>query len=153
MKVHKDQGLDRDLKYSRFRRYFPFKCGYRNLYCTDLDWIEWRKGKQVAVVEVTRTLGKPVDEVLSNFINRNNGFQKEVLVTVADELDVPAYVTIISDPNQHEDPDYNDADFYVYRLIKLPDSDHWEPDRECGVSIKGIYYGGEDYLKNFLSKL
>ena len=75
--VHKDQGHGHDLKYSLWRRInFPKLTNLRNCYTTDIDWLEWRNGKPVAVIECRRVIGGLIDcnAVVNHFKHLNNGF-------------------------------------------------------------------------------
>lgn len=133
---------DPDSKYSQWRRNYPFRSKQiRKLYCTDIDWVEWRGGRPVAIVETTRCGGKPVNDCAGAYMNRNNGFQAEVAFTVADKLKIPAYLVLIDDKSPGQDDDYSNTVFYVGRL----ETKHL-------LKKHGIYQGADAYL-DFLRML
>lgn len=133
---------DPDSKYSQWRRDFPYKSrNIRKLYCTDIDWVEWRRGKPVAIIETTRCHGKAPMDCLNNYLTRNNGFQPEVAFKIAKALEVPAYLVLIADPAPSQQDDFRNAVFYVAELIDI-----------ALFKKKGVYHGPDDYL-NFLRLL
>ncbi len=134
--------FDRDEKYSKFRYDFPFSQGRRDLYCTDIDWVEWRKGNPRAIVEVTRCFGKNQEEVADDYLHRNNGFQAEVAYRIAKRNIVKAYLVVIDDQYPFVNDDYESATFYIYELISIKKLKYW-------ISYKG----GREYFNKFLKKI
>jgi len=119
MMVHTDKGHGHDQKYSLWRREcFPKISQRRDCYCSDLDWIEWRKGKPVALLECRRVIGslKTIKDVVTHFISLNNGFQLELYARLSFELRIPAYLIIISD-NAIDEVDYSKALFGIGKII------------------------------------
>ncbi len=117
--IHPDHGHGYDQKYSKWRRnIFPRKANLRTAYCTDIDWIEWRNGKPVAIIECRRAIGtlQNAEEAIEHFKSLNRGFQYEVLARLAYQLRIPAYIVGIQDKNPQAE-DYSDAVFVVEEVI------------------------------------
>jgi hypothetical protein len=132
-----------DKKYSLFRRNYPYdKHEIRDMYCTDVDWVEWRNGRPVAILETTRCYGKPVRETMQDYLDRAKGFQCEVTFTVADALKVKAYLVLIDDPWPEAEDDYGNTTFYV---CEIDTKDH--------LKALSIFNGPDDYINGFLRKL
>jgi len=116
--VSHDKGIDRDKKFSLWRRkYLP-----RESYATDIDWLEWRKGVPVAVIEMKRLIGtlQTPEDALKFFCENTNGFQLEVYCKIAFCLTIPAYFIAVAD--QYPDAeDYLMATFIVYK-INVPEN-------------------------------
>jgi hypothetical protein len=118
-KIHSDKGHGHDEKYSKWRReIFPKITGSTSSYCTDIDWIEWRYGKPVAIIECRRAIGqlKTAEDAIEHFKKLNNGFQYEVLARLAYELGIPAYIVGIQDPAPCAE-DYSGARFVVEEVV------------------------------------
>ncbi|CAB4184364.1 hypothetical protein UFOVP1573_6 [uncultured Caudovirales phage] len=111
-KIHIDSNAKHDGKYSDWRRNrYPDLEGDR-AYCTDIDFIEWRKGKAAAVLECKRgTIG----EAITTILELRYGFQGQVIATVAHALRVPAYIVAIQDFNK-EGKGYERASFTVVQM-------------------------------------
>jgi len=117
--IHSDKGHGYDVKYSLWRRYvFPNIVNRRDCYTTDIDWLEWRKGKPVALIECRRVIGelKNCEDVISHFRNLNNGFQLEAYARIAYELKIKSFIVAINDKSE-SDPSYKDAEFLVEQII------------------------------------
>jgi hypothetical protein len=117
--IHEDRGYDHDRKYSEWRRcIFPKKAGIRNAYCTDIDWIEWRNGNPVAIIECRRAIGnlRTAEEAISHFKRLNYGFQYEVIAHLAQKLGIKAYIVGIEDPGTAS-KDYSSGRFLVEEVI------------------------------------
>ncbi|RMF28225.1 MAG: hypothetical protein D6759_16245 [Chloroflexi bacterium] len=84
---------------------------------TDVDWIEWRRGNPVAVIECRRAMhGDSAEDAIAHFKRLNRGFQFEVLCRLSFELRVPGYIVGIEDP----DPDqhtYQGARFVIEEVV------------------------------------
>lgn len=119
-----------DKKYSRFRRrrtydYFEAsgaKYKGRQMYCLDIDWVEWRNGNPVAIIETTRCCKKTLRETYVAWLNRNNGLQCEAAYRIAQALGVRAYIVLIDDPLYHmdgagDDDEYREAHFHVCLIV------------------------------------
>jgi hypothetical protein len=117
--IHPDMGHGPDMKYSLWRRYiFPKIVDRRDCYTTDIDWLEWRKGKPVAIIECRRVIGslKNCKDVISHFRKLNNGFQLEAYARIAYELKIKAFVVAIDDKSESDDS-YKDAEFCVEQIV------------------------------------
>ena len=114
--VHNYQGFGSDIKYSKWRRY-KLK---RWCYCTDIDWVEWRNGKPVDIIEGRRLIGnlKTFNDAIKHFIGLNNGFQLEVYARISHDMGIRAFFVAINDPHP-ENEEYNGATFKVVE-IKTP---------------------------------
>ena len=111
-KIHIDSTATHDNKYSDWRRNrYPDLEG-TTAYCTDIDFIEWRKGRAVAVLELKRC---SIDEVVNTLLELRYGFQGQVIATVAHALQVPAYIVAIED-NERGAKTYERASFTVVRM-------------------------------------
>lgn len=110
---------DPDHKYSKWRRDYPYSKGNRNLYCTDLDWVEWRNGQPKAFVETTRCFGKDPEECAYDYATRNKGFQADVVTRIAGRCMLKAYLVVIEDPAPHENDNYEKAKFHIYQIQKV----------------------------------
>ncbi|HEX8378596.1 MAG TPA: hypothetical protein VF602_12325 [Pedobacter sp.] len=118
-KIHQNQNYDHDEKYSVWRRdIFPELSGVDWAYCTDIDWVEWRRGRPVAFIECRRAIGSlpTAEAVIKHFKTLNNGFQFEVLARVAKETGAKAYIVGIEDRSIDSD-DYSNARFVVEEVI------------------------------------
>jgi len=113
---HEDQGYDRDLKYSRWRR----NGLSRGCYTTDLDWLEWRHGRPVALIETRRNIGTltTAPKILEHFKTLNNGFQPDVYSTLAKKLGIPAYLVAIIDLAPEQEG-YADTTFVVHQIFSM----------------------------------
>ena len=134
--------FDRDEKYSKFRYDFPASQGNRSLYCTDIDWVEWRKGNHRAIVEITRCFGKDHEEVANDYLYRRKGFQAEVAYRTAKNNKVKAYLVVVDDPFPNDHDDYESAIFHIYQLMSIKKLKYW-------ISYKG----GREYYDKFLKKI
>jgi hypothetical protein len=116
--IHRDRGLDHDDKYSKWRRnVFPKLVGNSSCYCSDLDWVEWRKGNPVALLECRRALGgRTLRDVIDGYYTLNNGFQLEMLAKLSSRLQVPGYLVAIKDENE-QSQQFEAATFLVARVI------------------------------------
>ena len=117
--IHTDQGYDHDKKYSKWRReVFPAKAKRTDAYCTDVDWIEWRNGKPVAILECRRAIGslKTAEEAIEHFKKLTNGFQFEVLARLAHDMGIGAYIIGMQDSSP-DSTDYSNARFIVEKVI------------------------------------
>ncbi len=117
--IHPDMGHGADRKYSLWRRnIFPRIVDRRDCYTTDIDWLEWRRGKPVAIIECRRVKGnlKNCEEAILHFRNLNNGFQLEVYARIAFELKIKAFVVAIDDKSEFSDS-YKDTEFCVEQII------------------------------------
>lgn len=144
--VHEDKGFDRDIKYSKWRRYnLP-----RNCYCTDIDFLEWRNGKPKALIETRRAIGnlKTLEDVIKHFIKLNNGFQFEVYAHLSFKLDIPAYVVAIADSEPYND-NYNNSLFLVYELV-IPKTNYFIFSE---VKLRKVGLMGEPEYIKFLSNI
>lgn len=146
--IYQDQGHGHDKKYSSWRRDYPRTRRIRNLYCMDLDWLEWRRGRAVALIETSRTLGKTAKEVLRRFTDNNAGFQAEVLAYAAMKLEVPAFFVAIDDRNVG-DNDYAETTFTVTRIIPITP---WPSGKNNKFTVEAVarYEGGEAYFNKFI---
>lgn len=118
--VHGDKGYDHDKKYSYWRReVFPEKAGTRSAYCTDIDWIEWRNGKPVAILECRRAMRglKTAQAAVNHIKTCNNGFQFEVIARMAYQLEIPAYLVGIEDPDLEGSKEYARGKFRVEEVV------------------------------------
>jgi hypothetical protein len=152
-RIYDDKGHGHDVKYSQWRRSYPNTKGIRNLYCTDIDWLEWRNGKPVALVEVSRTLGtsRP-EEVVKRFTENNYGFQAEALAFVAMKLEVPAFLVVIDEPHSTSQTNYTSATFYVTKINPiLP----WPKGRGKKFTDEplAVYTTEGSYFNDFISLL
>jgi hypothetical protein len=111
-KIYIESSATHDNKYSDWRRNrYPDLEG-DGAYCTDIDFIEWRDGKAVAVLELKRgTIGEAINTILK----LRYGFQGQVIATVAQALKVPAYIVAIEDFNK-EGKGYERASFTVLQM-------------------------------------
>lgn len=117
--IHQDKGHGHDMKYSSWRRNnFPKLTSTTKCYTTDIDWLEWRNGKPVAVIECRRVIGelKTCEEVINHFRKLNNGFQLEVYARLAFELKIKAFVVAIDDKTPSEDG-FSNSKFLVKEII------------------------------------
>jgi len=115
--VSEDKGHGHDGKYSAWRRhYFKDTLEIDGLFCTDIDWIEWRKGKPVAIIECRRAIGglKTAQAAINHVKGHNNGFQLEVLAKLAHDLKIDAYIVGIEDDANSND--YSNARFVVEKI-------------------------------------
>lgn len=110
---------DPDGKYSDWRYEYPISKGVRDLYCTDIDWVEWRGGKPRVFIETTRCFGRDPQEVAHNYLTRNKKFQADVITRIAGRCRIPAYLVVIEDPAPEENDNYINATFHVYRILKI----------------------------------
>ena len=111
-KIHIDSTATHDNKYSDWRRNrYPDLEG-TTAYCTDIDFIEWRRGKPVAVLELKRC---SIGEAITTLLEQRYGFQGEVIATVANALQVPAYIVAIDDA-QRDSETYERATFTIVRM-------------------------------------
>ena len=111
-KIYIDSTATHDNKYSEWRRnIYPDLQGFKD-YCTDIDFIEWRNGKAVAVLELKRC---SIGEAITTVLQERYGFQGEVMATVAHALQVPAYIVAIEDSNR-DSKTYERATFTVVRM-------------------------------------
>ena len=155
--IHRKQGHGYDEKYSDWRRSrYPNIVKATNHYCADVDWVEWRKGKPVAVIECRRALyGKTLDDAVNSVYQLNNGFQIELLATVAKNLNVAGYIVAISDQNPEDRESYSKATFRVMQVV-IPNP---YPTKfgtlvpELVRNLKKIDDYDEIGFANFLSKL
>jgi len=152
--VYGDKGHGHDQKYSLWRReQFPKIAQRRDCYCSDLDWVEWRNGKPVALLECRRAIGtlKTAEAVIAHFTVLNNGFQLEMYARLSYELKIPAFLIAIEDRNLEKD-DYADARFIVE---KITPPDNWPEGRlnlkQIILTEMGIY-NQEEYAQ-FLASL
>lgn len=117
--IHEDQGHGHDSKYSLWRRsIFPNIVGRRDCYCTDIDWMEWRRGRPAAVIECRRAIGSLLtcEDVIKHFKQLNNSFQLEVYARMAHDLGIRAFIVAIKDESP-ENQDYGQAEFLVEEII------------------------------------
>jgi hypothetical protein len=152
--VHKDQGHGQDSKYSLWRRInFPKLTNLRNCYTTDIDWLEWRNGKPIAIIECRRVIGGLSDcnAVVTHFKTLNNGFQLEAYARLAYELKIKAFVVAINDKNP-EVSDYSDSEFLITEIIP-PET--WPEGRlninEIKLQEIGLF--NEEKYAEFISRL
>lgn len=155
MGIHKDMGHGLDQKYSKWRRdIFPNIVKRRDCFCTDIDWLEWRKGKPIAVIECRRAIGtlKNCEDVIEHFKKLTNGFQLEVYARIAYELKIRAFIVAIKD-NNPDNEEYNNAEFLVEEIIPPRP---WPIGRLKNmdlIQLKRIgLFNQEDYAK-FISEL
>ena len=116
--IHRKQGHGYDEKYSDWRRTrYPQLAKSTSHYCADVDWIEWRKGRPVAVLECRRArLGRTLEDAVASVRLLNNGFQLELLATLAKHLGVPGYIVAISDQDAGSET-YEGATFRVVQVV------------------------------------
>ena len=155
--IHSDQGYDHDRKYSLWRRNaFKQKVGRTDLYCADIDWVEWRTGQPVDLTECRRAIGviKDAEAAVEHFKNLNNGFQYELIACLSYRLPIPAYIVGIEDPNVDNSTlkDYPNARFVVERIIP-PDS--WPGGRNNLSAIRSELVGkmDEEQYIHFIANL
>jgi hypothetical protein len=117
--IHANQGHGHDEKYSEWRRStLPDLVKRRDCYCTDIDWLEWRKGKPVAIIECKRAMSKQTGKTaIQNLKTLTNGFQIEVLVTCGHKIGIPVYLVGILDGDKQEAKKYKNSKFYVEEAI------------------------------------
>lgn len=154
--VRESRGYDHDKKYSDYRRVSPLKDhNIRNLYCSDMDMVEWRNHEPAAITEITRTFGaKTKEEVFTDWCFREKGFQRELAQTMALRAQIPLFVVVIHDENP-ESQGYSDkTEFLVIQI--LPDTknpNHWF-DGKRGFRKKYIgKFTKETYITVFLDGL
>lgn len=153
--IHAKQGHGYDEKYSDWRRSrFPELTGKRNCYCADIDWVEWRNGKPVALLECRRALhGKSLGDAINTIIQLNNGFQLEMIACLSAGLNIPSYLVAIKDEDP-EGADYSKAEFLV---VKINPPVPWPTDRSAVKKIVDSLGRGENLdelgYANFISSL
>ena len=111
-KIYIDSPATHDNKYSDWRRNRYPDLQNKTAYCSDIDFIEWRKGKPVAVLELKRC---SIGEAITTLLEQRYGFQGEVIATVAHALRVPAYIVAIEDSDR-DSKTYERATFTVVRM-------------------------------------
>jgi hypothetical protein len=111
-KIYIDSTATHDNKYSDWRRNRYPDLQNRIAYCSDIDFIEWRRGKPVAVLELKRC---SIGEAITTLLEQRYGFQGEVIATVAHALQVPAYIVAIEDSDR-DSKTYERATFTVVRM-------------------------------------
>ena len=111
-KIHIESSAKHDGKYSDWRRNrYPDLQGDKH-YCTDIDFIEWRDGEAVAVLELKRgTIG----EALTTILKYRYGFQGEAMASFARAMKVPAYIVAIED-YERDSKTYERASFTVVQM-------------------------------------
>lgn len=152
--IHSDQGYDHDKKYSKWRReVFPHLANRTDAYCTDVDWIEWRNGRPVAILECRRAIGTltTAEAAIEHFKTLTNGFQFEVLARLAHDIGIPGYIIGIQD-GLPDSVDYFKSRFIVEKVIPPED---WGPGRMTLSRIKTERYDAmnEQQYTSFISKL
>jgi hypothetical protein len=120
-KINPNAGYGTDSKYSIWRReFYPKLANYYYHFALDLDWIEWRRGRPVALFETKRVLnGRNPMDVIASVWKYQEGLELEMLATFSKGMGIPAFIIAISDP----DPlvaDYHTATFYVVK-VNIPD--------------------------------
>lgn len=115
-KIYIDSPATHDNKYSDWRRNRYPDLQNKSAYCSDIDFIEWRKGKPVAVLELKRC---SIGEAITTLLEQRYEFQGEVIATVAHALRVPAYIVAIED-SERDSKTYERATFTVVRM-NLPE--------------------------------
>jgi len=152
--IHEDKGHGHDQKYSLWRRnVFPKIVDRRDCYCTDIDWMEWRKGKPVAVIECRRAIGSlaSCEDVVEHFRKLNNSFQLEVYARIAYELKIRGFIVAIRD-DKLDIQDYCMAEFLVEEIIP---PDKW-PEEKLDINlikIKRIGKFDQEGYSRFLAGL
>lgn len=111
-KIYIDSPATHDNKYSDWRRNRYPDLQNTTAYCSDIDFIEWRRGKPVAVLELKRC---SIGEAVTTLLEQRYGFQGEVIATVAHALKVPAYIVAIED-SERDSKTYERASFTVVKM-------------------------------------
>ena len=153
--IHKDKGFDHDPKYSLWHRNkLPIITKKRDLYCSDIDWVEWRNGRPVALIECRRAIGslKNADDVINHFKTLNNGFQLELYARLSSTLKINAFLVAIEDPYPDME-EYSSASFTVVHIIPPKDSQLQGRKFLDGIELKNLGVGDEEKYAGFLSKL
>lgn len=153
--VHQNKGHDYDYKYSNWHRnVLPelIEKG-RICYCTDIDWIEWRNNKPVAMIECRRAIGflKTCDDVIEHFLKLNHGFQFEVYARIAYMSKIKAYIVAIKDNNPSAE-DYLGAEFLVVEIVP-PSSWDGKTNIRASASLRKIGCFNQNEYALFLLNL